>query len=100
MAASQHRIDVVYDFRSLSPLDFEQLARDLLQAETGLLFESFGPGKDLGIDFRFASAQGSNVVQAKHYVGSSFDALVRAAKNEDNKIAKLNPARYLLVTSQ
>ena len=37
-----------YDFQTLSPLDFEELVRDLLQAEFGLLFESFGPGRDLG----------------------------------------------------
>jgi hypothetical protein len=45
-----------YDFQTLSPLDFEELVRDLLQAEFGLLFESFGPGSDLGIDFRSAIA--------------------------------------------
>ena len=46
----------MYDFRTLSPLDFEELVRDLLQAEFGLLFESFGPVRDWGIDFRFAHA--------------------------------------------
>jgi hypothetical protein len=44
----------LYDFRTLSPLDFEELVRDLLQAELGIMFESFKPGKDQGIDF-FAS---------------------------------------------
>jgi hypothetical protein len=39
-----------YDFQTLSPLDFEELVRDLLQTEFGLLFESFGPGRDPGID--------------------------------------------------
>ncbi|MEA3487016.1 MAG: hypothetical protein U9R20_05095 [Thermodesulfobacteriota bacterium] len=42
-----------YDFRSLSPIDFEGLVRDLLQEELALTLESFKPGKDLGIDFRF-----------------------------------------------
>jgi len=43
----------MYDFRTLSPIDFELLVRDLLQAELGITMESFGPGKDGGIDFRF-----------------------------------------------
>lgn len=88
-----------YDFRTLSPLDFEELVRDLLQAEFGLLFESFGPGKDLGIDFRFATGVGGAVVQAKHYAESGFDALLAATKREDAKVKRLNPPRYLLVTS-
>jgi hypothetical protein len=89
----------MYDFRTLSPLDFEELVRDLLQAEFGLRFESFGPGRDLGIDFRFASAEGTAIVQAKHYLDSGAGALVRDAHQENDKVAKLKPARYLLATS-
>jgi len=44
----------MYDFRTLSPLDFEELVRDLLQAELQIRLESFSPGRDQGIDFRFA----------------------------------------------
>ncbi|MBF4049628.1 restriction endonuclease [Burkholderia pseudomallei] len=89
----------MYDFRTLSPLDFEELVRDLLQAEFGLLFESFGPGRDLGIDFRFATAEGSAVVQAKHYADTRADALVRTARAENDKVARLKPARYIFATS-
>ena len=89
----------MYDFRTLSPLDFEELVRDLLQAEFGLLFESFGPGRDLGIDFRFATARGSAIVQAKHYPESGSAALLRIARQENEKVAKLKPLRYLLITS-
>jgi hypothetical protein len=89
----------VYDFKTLSPIDFEDLARDLLQAELGVRFESFKPGKDQGVDFRFASGTGQAVVQAKHLVGSPFSSLMRACRAEDAKVAKLSPRRYLLVTS-
>ncbi|MBE8335767.1 restriction endonuclease, partial [Leptospira borgpetersenii] len=68
-----------YDFRTLSPLDFEDLVRDLLQAEEGMRLESFGPGADQGIDFRFASGAGAVIVQAKHYTGA-FSTLVAAAR--------------------
>jgi hypothetical protein len=89
----------MYDFRSLSPLDFENLVRDLLQEEMGVLLESFGPGKDGGIDFRFAKAGASIVVQAKHYLDSRPDGLVRAARAENAKVAALLPTRYIFATS-
>jgi hypothetical protein len=89
----------MYDFRTLSPLDFEELVRDLLQAEFGLLFESFGPGRDLGIDFRFARGRGSAIVQVKHYPESGSSALLHVARKENEKVAKLKPKRYLLATS-
>jgi DNA polymerase III delta prime subunit len=89
----------MYDFRSLSPIDFELLVRDLLQAELGITMESFGPGKDGGIDFRFAMASQDVVVQAKHHVEGGARSLVRAAVKEDCKVLKLAPSRYILVTS-
>ncbi len=89
----------MYDFRTLSPIDFEELVRDLLQAELGLRMESFGPGRDLGIDFRFSEATGSAIVQAKHYIDSPADAVVRAARAEADKVARLQPSRYIFATS-
>lgn len=89
----------MYDFRSLSPIDFELLVRDLLQAELGITMESFGPGKDGGIDFRFAMASQDVVVQAKHHVEGGARSLLRAAAKEDCKVLKLAPSRYILVTS-
>ena len=42
-----------YDFEILQYNEFENLTRDLLQAEFGIYIESFKDGKDGGIDFRF-----------------------------------------------
>jgi hypothetical protein len=89
----------MYDFRTLSPLDFEELVRDLLQAELRIRLESFSPGRDQGIDFRFASGMGDMIVQAKHYVESGIEPLVRAAKAEHDKVIKLNSKRYIFATS-
>lgn len=89
----------MYDFRTLSPIDFELLIRDLLQAELGITMESFGPGKDGGIDFRFAMGDKDVVVQAKHYVAGGPRSLLRATVKEDSKVLKLTPSRYILVTS-
>lgn len=89
-----------YDFRTLSPADFEDLVRDLLQVEMNVLFESFGSGKDGGIDLRRAEADGGQIiVQAKHYRDSGFKPLLSAMKSERQKIDNLQPSRYILATS-
>lgn len=90
---------VAYDFNTLSPLDFEDLIRDLLQAEWGKRLESFGPGRDQGIDVRLLNGPDSVIVQAKHYARSGFAQLLRAAKAERSKIIALKPTRYVLATS-
>lgn len=87
-----------YDFHSLSSYDFAVLARDLLQEELGLRLESFGPGKDEGIDFRFRDTHDNLVVQCKHY--SEYDVLYRALKkHEVSKVCRLKPERYVLAVS-
>jgi Restriction endonuclease len=89
----------VYDFHTLSPLDFEELVRDLLQRHWQCQLESFGPGRDSGIDIRYLNGPDQLIVQAKHYLGSGFPGILRAAKAENLKAAKLSPSRYLLATS-
>jgi Restriction endonuclease len=87
-----------YDFQSLSSHDFEQLVRDLLQEEFDIRLESFAPGKDGGIDFRFRSHNGDLVVQCKHY--ADYDTLYRTLKNKEvQKVRRLKPARYVLALS-
>jgi hypothetical protein len=88
-----------YDFRQLSHHDFEQLARDLIQARDGIILESFKTGRDIGIDFRHAGAHGNIVVQCKHYVGTGLSGLIGDLKKEAVKAEKLKPSRYILVTS-
>jgi hypothetical protein len=89
----------VYDFHTLSPLDFEELVRDLLQRHWQLQLETFGPGRDQGIDIRYLNGPEKIIIQAKHYLGSGFSGLLRAAAAENVKAASLSPSRYLLATS-
>src|SRR5438309_10010893 len=87
-----------YDFQSLSSYDFELLARDLVQAELGVRLESFAPGPDGGIDFRFRGKNGDIVVQCKHY--KDYDALYRTLKRDEApKVHRLKPTRYILALS-
>jgi len=90
-----------YDFTTLSPIDFEILSRDLLQEELQVTFESFTSGRDDGIDFRYCpSTDQQTIVQCKHYARSTLSKLLSELKTKEiAKIQKLNPSRYILVTS-
>jgi hypothetical protein len=88
-----------YDFKQLSPYDFEHLSRDLLQAQEGLCVESFKTGRDNGIDFRFAGGSGKSIVQCKHYAMTGFVGLLRDLKKEIRNVEALSPDRYILITS-
>lgn len=90
-----------YDFKNLSPIDFEILSRDLLQEDKGIRFESFKSGKDQGIDFRHSTnSDGKIIVQCKHYAETGFDKLYyNLCKYELPKVKLLNPKSYILVTS-
>jgi hypothetical protein len=100
-----------YDFTDcLSPLDFELLSKDLLEADLGIKLENFREGRDQGIDLRYApvtlpgrkafnsQTQKTVIVQCKRY--STFANLKSELKNKElAKITKLNPARYILTAS-
>jgi len=90
-----------YDFHTLSPIDFENLVRDLLQAELSVRLETFKTGKDNGIDLRYSNVDSDDfIVQAKHYAGTGFSGLLSHLKRiEKPKICGLGPKRYLLATS-
>tara|TARA_Y100001968_G_C19432064_1_gene757632 strand:- start:600 stop:2870 length:2271 start_codon:yes stop_codon:yes gene_type:complete len=85
---------------NLSPIDFEDLCRDIAQAEIGKRFSAFGPGPDGGIDGRHSSSEGTIVLQCKHYIGSNFTSLKTAARKEIKNLIRLAPKRYLFFTSQ
>lgn len=90
-----------YDFKSLSSQDFEELIRDLLQAEWKIALEAFRSGRDHRIDLRYApAAGGATVIQCKHYAGSGFAKLLAHLRDgELPKIGHLAPARYVVATS-
>lgn len=89
-----------YDFKNLSPIDFEILVRDLLQKELKIRLESFKAGKDKGIDFRYSELPFKSwIIQAKNFVGSGFSKLLKELDGELPKIIKLKPKRYILATS-
>ncbi|MDZ4365267.1 restriction endonuclease [Brevundimonas sp.] len=90
-----------YDFHTLSPLDFEDLTRDLLQARDGVIYESFRAGRDGGIDVRHSRGRDQTVVQCKHYARSGFALLKSDLAKEAPKILLLKPkvSRYIVATT-
>lgn len=88
-----------YTFQNLSPFDFEQLARDILEAKYKKEFESFTPGRDSGIDLRYFKNKDRIIVQCKHYEKSGFPQLKRSLTEEKCKLQQLTPSKYIIVTS-
>ena len=90
-----------YDFSSLNDKEFEELSADLLTCTLGSRVERFKVGRDGGVDGRFFSSQGEEVIiQCKHWLKSGLPALIRSIENtEAKKVKKLNPKRYIFVTS-
>lgn len=90
-----------YDFSSLNDKEFEELSADLLTCHLGSRVERFKAGQDGGVDGRFFSSSGDEVIiQCKHWVKSGLSALIRAIEStEAEKVKKLNPKRYIFVTS-
>ncbi|ESZ51717.1 hypothetical protein X731_03865 [Mesorhizobium sp. L2C054A000] len=90
-----------YDFRSLSPIEFEELCVDLTATELGLPFETFAEGRDWGIDGRNMRGGRSIIVQVKHYRNSDFGKLAKDAGVEGEKLKSLSGlTRYIFITSQ
>lgn len=91
---------VNYDFhKKLSPYEFQNLARDILQAKENIFLESFKEGQDEGIDARRKDNDNELIVQVKRY-RNDFNALYQSFKRyELPKVKKLKPTRYVIVTS-
>jgi len=91
-----------YDFSTINDKDLEVLVCDLLTKEFKINFQSFKVGRDKGIDLRYSTNNSENeiIVQVKHYLKSGFSQLLNVLKTkEKEKIDKLSPIRYILVTS-
>ncbi|MBK9247178.1 MAG: restriction endonuclease [Ignavibacteria bacterium] len=91
-----------YDFASLNDKDLEALVHDVLLRKLSVDFQSFKMGIDKGIDLRYATNSNENeiIVQVKHLEHSGFNKFKSVLKiTEMNKVVKLNPKRYILVTT-
>ncbi len=90
-----------YDFKNISPYDFENLVRDLIQKELNITLECFTVGRDEGIDLRHSTnKETQTIIQCKHYAGTGFGKLYSNLKLEELvKVKKIAPKYYILATS-
>lgn len=97
-----------YDFRNLSPIDFEALIRDLIGAEEGIILETFVAGPDGGIDCRFQSEERLVVVQCKHRPGATKPQIKKSVQSDMSSLRldesasefnSVNEVEYHFVTS-
>ena len=51
-----------YTFQTLSPIDFENIVKDLLQSELSIRLECFKTGKDKGIDLRYSTINAESLI--------------------------------------
>ncbi|WNB75158.1 nSTAND3 domain-containing NTPase [Methylomonas koyamae] len=90
-----------YDFKPLNDKEFEVLCVDILSEVHGHRFERFKAGKDAGVDGRYFTDSGKEVVlQCKHWCNTPLPQLIKALNTiEKPKLDKLHPNRYLLAVS-
>lgn len=91
-----------YDFNILSPDEFEELTKDLLSAEHGVVYESFASGRDGGIDLRYSHQkdQTTTIVQCKRYTNAPklLSNLIRQERPKIDRLKK-KPTRYIVACS-
>lgn len=90
-----------YDFKTLNDKEFEVLCTDLLSKHFGNKFERFKSGRDLGVDGRFFSEKGGEVVlQCKHWAKTPVAQMISMLKTKEKpKLDALKPERYILAVS-
>ncbi|HID99038.1 MAG TPA: hypothetical protein EYP59_01955 [Thiotrichaceae bacterium] len=90
-----------YNFSSLNDKEFESLSTDILSCHFGQHVERFKAGQDKDVDGRFYSSPNIEVIiQCKHWLKSGIATLLRNLENKEaEKVRKINPKRYVFVTS-
>lgn len=91
-----------YDFSKLNDREFENLAASIIEKELKNRVEIFKSGRDGGVDGRFwIGEKNEGIIQCKHYLETPYTQLISKLKTEEfDKVKKLNPARYIFVTSK
>lgn len=89
-----------YHFHDLfESIEFEQLARDVVQIRDRIVLETFAKGPDSGMDGRFVSTNKTVILQVKNYEANNFASLLKSLKQEREKLERIRIDRYILVLS-
>ena len=90
----------MFNYKNLSDYEFEKLCCDIMSKILGVQLRTFAKGKDGGIDATDDVSTHNIIVQAKHYINSSYSALYNTLKSEVNKVDDLKPNQYYVCCAQ
>ncbi|MBY0120918.1 restriction endonuclease [Bacillus sp. S/N-304-OC-R1] len=88
-----------YDLSVLAPDEFELLCKDLYESENNIKLENFKNGRDGGIDLRYTIPRGKKKVIIQCKRSSDYNNLIKNLKKDVDKVKKLNPSKYIVMTS-
>jgi len=88
----------MFNFNCISPPEFELLSKDILEKMLGEELRTYATGPDKGIDIR-GFIGNDLVIQVKHFSKSTLSDLKTSLKKELDKVQKLKPKRYMIITS-
>lgn len=91
-----------YDYSKLNDREFEALGASIIEKKLNKTVETFKAGRDEGVDGRFwIGNQKEGIIQCKHYIETPYTTLVSKLKKEElKKVQKLNPSKYIFITSK
>jgi hypothetical protein len=91
-----------YDFSKLNDREFEALGASIIEKILTTRVEIFKAGIDGGVDGRFwIGKTKEGIIQCKHYIETPYTKLISKLKSEElAKVKKLNPAKYIFITSK
>lgn len=73
------------NYANLSDVDFEDLAKDVMEQKLGIELQSFARGRDGGMDIVDDVDQCGHLIQVKHYYKSNFSNLKSVLKKRSGK---------------
>lgn len=90
----------MFDLSNLNDYEFEILSKDIMQKLLGQDLFIFSRGVDAGVDICDREKNPTIVIQAKHYVNSTYSQLKGSLKKEVKKVYQHHPKKYFVCTSQ
>ena len=100
MSTAHINSQILHNYHSLTPIDFEVLAADILSAVHSVHFERYGEGPDGGVDCKYVTSEDQVWIgQAKRY--KDVRSLLRQMPQEHQKMLQQSqtPTRYFLITA-
>ncbi|MFT5873317.1 MAG: hypothetical protein ACI8WT_002261 [Clostridium sp.] len=88
----------MYNFINMDSQEFELLSKDIMEKALGIDLRSYTKGRDSGIDIR-GYVGNDIIIQVKHFAHGNFSSLRNSLVKEQEKVKKLKPKRYIIVTS-